>query len=461
MHYGLKQAARLAYDALVTNLKCAGYSLDKYCPNIWIHTTRRTKFCLCVDDFGVKYFCKNDAEHLISALTNNYDITVDWTGAHFCGLNIDWHYAQGWVDIAMVDYVIMALQKLQHIFPARPQLAPHEWTEPVYGQKRQFAKLHDTSPLLNKKGIKRVQRVVGIFLYYGRAIDNTILPTLNEISASQAAPTENTNGKITMLLDYLATYPNAKIRYTASDMILHVDSDAAFLVAPKARSRVAGFYYCGDTYTKNTTPHSKLNGPVHIECKTLKHVVTSAAEAETGGLFHVCQKAVQLRHMLTALDHLQPATPAKTDNSTSASFVKGTLKQNRSKSWDMRYHWLIDQSNLDNFFIYWDKGENNLADYHTKHHSPTHHRNVRPTYILKGNHIYSPSYDDDTHLPTLPKPEQYLRARVCSLPGPGTCCNELHTSNDIRLKRPLGSDNDRTITATMTGTIANLFSLTR
>ena len=63
-------------------------------------------------------------------------------------------------------------------------------------------------------------------------------------------------------------------------MILHIDSDAAFLVAPKARNRVAGFYYCGDTYTKSTTPHSKLNGPVHIECKTLKHVVTSAAEAE-------------------------------------------------------------------------------------------------------------------------------------------------------------------------------------
>ena len=75
-------------------------------------------------------------------------------------------------------------------------------------------------------------------------------------------------------------------------MILHVDSDAAYLVAPKARSRVAGFFYCGDKYMTNTTPCSKLNGPVHIECKTLKHVVASAAEAEIGGLFHNCQKAI-------------------------------------------------------------------------------------------------------------------------------------------------------------------------
>ena len=147
----------------------------------------------------------------------------------------------------MVDYVIMALQKLQHSFPSRPQLAPHKWTELVYDQKRQYAKKADSSPLLDKKGIKREQLTVGIFLYYGRAIDNTVLPALNEISASQATPTKNTNKKITMLLDYLCTYPHAKIRYTASDMILHIDSYAAFLVAPKVRSRVAGFYYCGDT----------------------------------------------------------------------------------------------------------------------------------------------------------------------------------------------------------------------
>ena len=149
--YGLKQAARLAYDALVKNLKAAGYSPDKYCPTIWVHTTRRTKFCLCVDDFGVKYFPKDDANHLIKSLRQNYDITVDWTGANFCGLNIDWNYAQGWVDISMVDYVIMALQKLQHSFPSRPQLAPHEWTEVVYDQKRQYPKQADSPPLLDKR----------------------------------------------------------------------------------------------------------------------------------------------------------------------------------------------------------------------------------------------------------------------------------------------------------------------
>ena len=133
--YGLKQAVRLAYDALVTNLKRNGYAPDKYCPNIWTHETRQTTFCLCIDDFGVKYFNQADDEHLITSLRENYEITTDWTGSHFCGLNIDWTYKQGWVNISMIDYVILALHKLQHTFPRRPQLFPHEWTESIYGQK--------------------------------------------------------------------------------------------------------------------------------------------------------------------------------------------------------------------------------------------------------------------------------------------------------------------------------------
>ena len=78
--YGLKQATRLAYDNLVTNLKKDGYFPDKHCPNIWSHESRPTKFCSCVDDFGVKYFTKDDAQHLITSLKQSYDITIDWSG---------------------------------------------------------------------------------------------------------------------------------------------------------------------------------------------------------------------------------------------------------------------------------------------------------------------------------------------------------------------------------------------
>ena len=92
----------------------------------------------------------------------------------------------------MKHFVIKTLQRLQHIFPSKPQYAPHSWMVPNYGITRQYAKPPDTSPLLDKSGIKRVQSIVGSFLYYGRAIDNTIFVALNELAASQSAPTEQT-----------------------------------------------------------------------------------------------------------------------------------------------------------------------------------------------------------------------------------------------------------------------------
>lgn len=88
-----------------------------------------------------------------------------------------------------------------------------------------------------------------------------------------AKPTQDTNAIIIMLLNYLNTYLKAKVHYTASDIILYVHVYAVYLVVPKAHSRATCYIYCRDKYEKNTAPRSKLNGPVHIKCKTLKHVV--------------------------------------------------------------------------------------------------------------------------------------------------------------------------------------------
>ena len=158
----------------------------------------------------------------------------------------------------------------------------------------------DTADILSKPGIKFVQRSVGSFLYYARAVDNTILPALNEIALYQAKPSNKTLQKLRMLFDYLNTYPNAKIKFFALDMKLYIDSDAAYLIAPKAKSRISGYYYLSDV-CKNTTPKPPLNGPVLVEYKLLRHVVTSAAEAETAGLFYNTRSAIHLRNVLKSL----------------------------------------------------------------------------------------------------------------------------------------------------------------
>ena len=133
--YGLKQATRLAHDKLVQHLKPYGYKPDPLRPNLWTHKTRKTKFCLCVDDFGVKTYNHDDTNHLLSALKAAYNVTIDYSGKDYCGLTLEWNYNKGYVDISMPKFVHKTLTKLKHNPPSGPQHAPHNWVKPNYTSK--------------------------------------------------------------------------------------------------------------------------------------------------------------------------------------------------------------------------------------------------------------------------------------------------------------------------------------
>ena len=81
--YGLKQAAILAYQHLVNNLAPFGYEPIPHTVGLWRHKTRPITFCLCVDDFGIKYKTREDIDHLLNALGKNYKCTTDWTEGIF------------------------------------------------------------------------------------------------------------------------------------------------------------------------------------------------------------------------------------------------------------------------------------------------------------------------------------------------------------------------------------------
>ena len=123
-------------------------------------------------------------------------------------------------------------------------------------------------------------------------------------------------------------------------MILHIESDAAYLVMPHAKIRIAGYYYCGTTpLPVPALPSLNRNAPLQVICKILRHVVALAAEAETAGLFFNTQEAIPIRYIFPLIGHPQPKTPIQTDNSKAMSFITKNIKQKRSKSWEMRYNW--------------------------------------------------------------------------------------------------------------------------
>ena len=126
------------------------------------------------------------------------------------------------------------------------------------------------------------------------------------------------------------------------------------------------------------------NHSILIECKCLTHVVSSAAEAETGGLFLNAQNKIVIWRLLKALGHPQVPVPLKTDNKTALGFVIDNINQRKSKTWDMRWHWLRDKELQITIFFGkkgTDEDDPNYADYPTKHHPISHHRGVRLYYV--------------------------------------------------------------------------------
>ena len=98
-----------------------------------------------------------------------------------------------------------------------------------------------------------------------------------------------------MMLGYAQTYPNAKICYHTSNIILDFESYAAYLVMTGYCSRIYGHYYLSDHLNNPTNPSDvNPNGPILNQCNTIQHVVSSAAEDETGGIFVCCMRLVRL-----------------------------------------------------------------------------------------------------------------------------------------------------------------------
>jgi hypothetical protein len=112
--YGLKESGFIANQELKIVLAKARYAPTKFTPGLYTHKTRPIAFSLVVDDFGVKYVNKEDMEHLISTIGDQYPIKVDWKAEYYIGITIKWDYVNRTATLSMPGYVKEALLEIQH-----------------------------------------------------------------------------------------------------------------------------------------------------------------------------------------------------------------------------------------------------------------------------------------------------------------------------------------------------------
>jgi hypothetical protein len=376
--YGLPQAGLLANKLLAQRLQIDGYYQCQYTPGLWRHVWRPITFSLVVDDFGIKTVGLTHAKHLKQSLEKYYEVDTDWKGQLYCGVHLDWDYKHRTVNLSMPTYISKALTRFQHSPPLKPQHSPYQSSPIQYGTKVQLTKDPDTSPKLSPAQIKHIQQVVGTLLYYSRAVDPTLAAALSTIASQQTNGTQAVLDACKQLLDYVASHPNASIRYCASDMILALDTDGSYLSEPEGKSRAAAYCYL----TKQNDPDFH-NGAVLVLSAIIKHVMASASETELAALFYGCKEAIPLRTTLEEMGHPQPGpTPVTTDNTTAVGLTLNTMAPKASKSMDMRFQWLKCRRAQSLFRYLWAKGVKNRADYPSKHHPAAHHQAVRSSYVM-------------------------------------------------------------------------------
>ena len=118
--YGLKESGKLANIELQAVLVSEGYRPCRFTHGLYKHETRDISFSLVVDDFGVKYTDKTDADHLITTLQKKYPIKMNWEGNYYLGMTLQWNYhpihSERNVRLSMPGYVKEALIEFKHHF---------------------------------------------------------------------------------------------------------------------------------------------------------------------------------------------------------------------------------------------------------------------------------------------------------------------------------------------------------
>ena len=94
------------------------------------------------------------------------------------------------------------------------------------------------------------------------------------------------------------------------------------------------------------------NAPIYIEVSILRNVISAVSEAEIAGVYMNARMGIELRVMLMEMGHPQLETLLELDNTIAFGILMKQLLPKRSKAIDMRFFWLQDHSNQQQFNLY-------------------------------------------------------------------------------------------------------------
>ena len=173
------------------------------------------------------------------------------------GVSLDSDYKYTHVTLSIPGYLEGSMHEYQHKIPTLPQHALHNCWGPDCGAKNQRAYNEINKPILPPEDRKYIQKVVGNFINYTRAVEPTILVALGILAAAHSKVTEYTKKSVFHLLYYCAVNPYSKLKLHSRYITLHIHSDTSYLSKLHARSCEEGNCFLGTQILNNTSESNR------------------------------------------------------------------------------------------------------------------------------------------------------------------------------------------------------------
>ncbi len=156
-------------------------------------------------------------------------------------------------------------------------------------------------------------------------------------------------------------------------MIMNVHSDAPYFSKVDARNIACRhFSWVGKQKTANpssSTVHS-------LPCVQFFASLLLPPQKPNLGPYSLTAKRAWYFEWLSSQP--QPKTQVHSNNATAVGIANNTVKKKHLQSTEIRYFWVCDKIAQDDISLKWNTGQENLADYQSKHHLGPHHHAVRP-----------------------------------------------------------------------------------
>ena len=89
---GLFESGYIANVELKRILGLEGYVPSKFTLGLFTHKMREIVFSLVVDNFGVRYKKREDAEHLLNTIQGRYSVKAEWDPTFYLGVTLEFDY---------------------------------------------------------------------------------------------------------------------------------------------------------------------------------------------------------------------------------------------------------------------------------------------------------------------------------------------------------------------------------